>query len=127
MNADTRRLEIENNTFDFCTWVSEVDQQANCYASRFEVIQALCRVDFIQRFNCLEFHDDTFINQEISNKLPNHDLIILDFDSILLLNAKPSPVELDDQSVFIHLFDKTTSQRITNGMNATDDFLRYLI
>jgi len=92
-----------------------------------EIVQALRCVNIVQSLDCFDLDDDSFINQEIGDKIPDEEVPVSDFDPLLLDNAKPGLLKFDRKGVFIHLFKKPGAQDITYLVDTADNFLCDLI
>src|ERR1700757_1721619 len=63
---------------------TEFDQETDAQVGCFQVIQALCPVDLVQRTNSLEFHKDRPFDREVHCVPTNNDAVVSDGSSILL-------------------------------------------
>ena len=71
--ADKRRYtqisKIQDDAFYFSAWLPEIHQERDFQPRRFQVIKALCGMDFVQCSRCLQLHNHTVFNQEISKEI----------------------------------------------------------
>jgi len=84
-------------------------------------------MDGVQRFDRLYFDNHAFLNQEVGDKIPDQDILVTNFNPVLLGNLKVCPPEFDGKCIFINFFKEPQAENIAHLMHATDDFLRDLI
>ena len=75
----------------------------------------------------LDLDDDTFLSQEVSNKISNHKVLIANFNPVLLFDLKVDLPKFKGQRIFINFLKKSRTEDVAHLMHATDDFFRYLI
>ena len=75
----------------------------------------------------LDLDDDTFLNQEVGNKISNHNVFVANFNPVLLFNLKVDLPKFKGQRIFINLLKKSRTEDVAHLMHTTDDFFRYLI
>ena len=56
-------------------------------AGRLQIVQALCKMRFVQLCKGLEFHDYTSFDQQICEVLTHNDIVVEDSDWMLLQNS----------------------------------------
>jgi len=87
----------------------------------------LRRVNVAQRCDRLDLDDDTFLDQEIGDKVADENILVTNFDPVLLRNLDSSLPEFYSERVLVNLFEKSRTENIAHLMYATDDSFCYLI
>lgn len=94
---------------------------------RLKVVQTLRSVNIIQRLDCFDFDDDSSIDEEIGDKIPDQYVSVSNFDSLLLDNLKSGLSKFNREGVFINFLEKPRAESVAYLMGAADDFLCDLI
>ena len=84
-------------------------------------------MNIVQCFGSFDLDEYTFLDQQISDKIPYQNVLIPNFDPVLLRNPKVDLPKFNSQCIFINLFKKSGTKDIANRMYATDNFFRNLI
>ena len=87
----------------------------------------MCGVDILQSLDCLDLNYDTFVDQKVSDKLTDQNILVTNFNPVLLGNPKSDLLEFYSQRVFVNLFQKSGPENIAHLMHAADDLLGNLI
>ena len=127
MNADKRRLEIPNNSFDFRLRLTEVDEQANVHPGGLQVVQALRRMHVIQSFCHFEFDQNCRFDKQIGGEFTDDHTVIPYLNRVLLANLEARLAELVSQSVLVDLFEKTGAEFVGDPVDTPDDLPGELI
>ncbi len=80
-------------------------------------------MDVIKSLDRFYLNNDTTLDQQVGNKISNQDILVPNFDPVLLSDLKANLPELDSQRVFINLLKKPGAQCIADLMNTGDDLL----
>src|SRR5271166_161693 len=113
--------QAQHDAFDVEARQSEVDQQTQPQARRFEIVQALRPMNLVERPDRLQLHQDRVLDQQVHGIFANHDAVIPNGHSMLLRDGKPSLPQLMRQCVFINLLQEPHPQRALNRQSAADD------
>jgi hypothetical protein len=84
-------------------------------------------VDIVQSPDCLDLDDDTFLHQQVSDKVPDQNILVANFDPALLGSVKARVTKLHSQRILVNLFQKSGAERIAYLMDAADDLLGNLV
>jgi len=84
-------------------------------------------MDVVQRFDRLYLDNYAFLNQEVGDKIPDQDILVTNFNPVLLGNLKVCPLEFNSERIFIDLFKKSSTEDVAYLMNAANDLFRNLI
>jgi len=84
-------------------------------------------MNIVQGSDRLDLDDDTFLDQEIGDKVSDQNFLVTNFDPVLLGNRKAGLCEFHSQRIFIDLFKKSSTEDVAYLMNAANDLFRNLI
>jgi len=79
-------------------------------------------VNVVQRRDRLDLDDDTSLDQEIGDKVTHENILVTNFDPVLLRNMDSSLPEFYSERVLVNFFEKSRAKNIAHLMYATDDF-----
>src|SRR5574341_1244550 len=102
-----RRKRIEDEAPELEASRTEVDQQAELYAARFEVVQELCYVLSDERLCRLDLDHEAVVNEQVGVVLAYEGpVLVVDGESLLLLDVEtllPKPVR---ECILVHLLEE---------------------
>jgi len=84
-------------------------------------------VNVVQRPDRLDLHDDTSLDQKISDKVAYENILVTNFDPVLLCNLDANLAEFYSEGVFINLFKKSRTEDVADLMHAAYDSLGDLV
>ena len=74
-----------------------------------------------------EFEDQTIFNYDVTDEFANNYAFVSDLQRMLLLAFNGLKTQFNNQSILIHLFQKTNTQRVRYPHRTTDNTLSQLI
>ena len=88
-----------------------------------KIVQALRRVNVIERFDRLDLNHDTSLHQQICNEVANHRVSIPNFNPVLLRKLQTALAKLEGERILIDFLEKTGTQDLADAVYAPDDSL----
>jgi len=85
-------------------------------------VQRLREINILNTFGSLKLNNNSPFRYQIRKILANHYIIIIHLDRPLLFDLHPIFYQLMCHSIFVYLFKKTRSKRITHFISRINDF-----
>src|SRR5436190_5784301 len=93
----------QNNPFPFQLGMFEVQDDADSQFGDAEIIYHLAALVVGNSINAFGVHDNGGMGDQIGNALTDHDLLVKDGESSLLVEGDALQLELNDQRIFVNL------------------------
>lgn len=84
-------------------------------------------MNFVQCFYSFKLNQNISFHKQINYKFTNHNTIIMDLDTVLLYNLQTRFPQFMSQCIFIDLFQKSISQRVTHRIGTPNNPFSYLV
>jgi hypothetical protein len=126
MEAD-KDLKIADDTLNFNLWGTKVDEQTDTQPRRLQVVQALGIVHVVESFNGFQLYENARFDNQVGNVITDDHSVILNFQTGLLLKIEGRFSEFVRQRIFVYFFKESTSQRISDFVDASNDLFSDLV
>ena len=97
------KSEVQNDPLDFQAGMAEVDQKTDLQISGLQVVQALGKMDPVQRRHRLEFDDHSVFHQWVREIVADDLPAPGDRDGVLLEHGQSGAAKFDAQRILINL------------------------
>ena len=78
-------------------------------------------MDIVQQPDRLDLHNDTPLDQKISDKVTYENILVTNFDPVLLCNLDANLPEFYSEGILVNLFKKSGSKDIADLMHAANN------